>query len=147
MMRTEMAITGSRWEGAPLSLIIADGDDDFRRLVRGCLGPAVRVVGDARDGEEAVSLARWLHPDVVLMDMAMPGVTGPEAARRIKADHADTTVVLLISVEQEQQLDVELSSAAVAALRVGADALIRKRHVRSDVMALRGRSRPRRGRR
>jgi CheY-like chemotaxis protein len=146
-MRTEMAIPGRGWDSAPLSLIIADGDDDFRRLVRRCLRSAVRVVGDARDGEEAVSLARWLHPDVVLMDMALPGVTGPEAARRIKADHADTTVVLLVSAEQERQLDVEVSSVAVAALRVGADALIRKRNVESEVLALRGRTRPRRARR
>jgi CheY-like chemotaxis protein len=74
-------------------------------------------------------------------------VTGPEAARRIKADHADTTVVLLVSAEQERQLDVEVSSVAVAALRVGADALIRKRNVESEVLALRGRTRPRRARR
>jgi CheY-like chemotaxis protein len=144
-MRTDMAITGRRWDYAPLSLLIADGDDDFRRLVRRHLGPAVRVVGEARDGEEAVSLARWLHPDVVLMDMAMPGVAGPEAARRIKADHADTKVVLLISVEQEGQLDVGQGSAAVAALRVGADALIRKRNVRSDALATLARTRSRRG--
>jgi CheY-like chemotaxis protein len=132
--------------GARLSVLIADGDEDFRRLVRQHLGRAVRVVGETCDGEEAVWLAKWLHPDVVLMALAMPNVPGPEAARRIKADRAETKVVLLTSSEQERQLDPTQSPAA-AALRFGVDALIPKRNVRPGAAGQAGRRRFRRGRR
>jgi len=135
-----------RHYGARLSVLIADGDDDFRRLVRQHLGRAVRVVAETCDGEEAVWLAKWLHPDVVMMALAMPRVAGPEAARRIKADRVETKVVLLTSSEQERQLDPTQSPAA-AALRLGVDALISKRNVRPGAVGQAGRRRLRRGRR
>jgi CheY-like chemotaxis protein len=128
-----------------LTVLIADDDDDFRRLLRQHLGRAVRVVAETRDGEEAVWLAKWLHPDVVLIALAMPRVAGPEAARRIKAERAETKVVLLTSVEQERQLDPRHSPAA-AALRLGVDALIPKRNVRPITAGWSGR-RLRRGQR
>lgn len=56
---------------------------------------------DVGDGDEAVRLAKRLHPDVVLMDIAMPLIGGPEAARRIKADRAETKVVLLTSGDEK----------------------------------------------
>ena len=91
-------------EDAPLSLLIADGDALFRELVRRNLGDRVVVVGDAGDGEEVVRMAKRLHPDVVLMNSAMATIDGPEAARRIKADRAETKVVLLTSGHDERQL-------------------------------------------
>jgi CheY-like chemotaxis protein len=91
------------WPGGPrLSVLIAHADRDVRRLIKGHLGRAVRVVADACDGEEAVWLARALRPDVVLLDMVLPLVAGPEAARRIKADRAETKVVLLTSDGDER---------------------------------------------
>jgi CheY-like chemotaxis protein len=131
--------------GPQLTVLIADDDDDFRLLLRQQLGRAVRVVAETRDGEEAVWLAKWLHPDVVLMALTMPRVAGPEAARRIKAERAATKVVLLTSVDQERQLDPRDGPAA-AALRLGVDALISKRNVRPGAAPYAGR-RPRRARR
>ena len=87
-----------------LSLLIADGDVDFRDLVRRSLGHRVVVVGDAGDGEEVVLMARLLHPDVVLMNSMLDRIDGPEAARRIKADRAETKVVLLTSGREERPL-------------------------------------------
>ena len=82
-------------EGQRFTLLIADRDDSFRNLLKRHLGKAVLVVAEANDCDDAVALARQLRPDVVLLDVAMPPLGGPDTARRIKADHAATKVVLL----------------------------------------------------
>ena len=55
----------------------------------------IQVIGRAADGPEAVDLAGSLHPDVVLMDLSMPGVDGFEATERILADDGHTNVLVL----------------------------------------------------
>ena len=114
-------------EGTPFSLLIADGDALFRELVRRNLGHGVVVVGDAGDGQEVVLMARRLHPDVVLMNIAMPLIDGPEAARRIKADRAETKVVLLTSGREPREF-------------LHADALLPKEEVRVGMLSETGRS-------
>ena len=109
-------------EDAPFSVLIADGDVDFRELVRRNLRHGVVVVGDAGDGQEVVLMARRLHPDIVLMNIAMPLIDGPEAARRIKADRAETKVVLLTSGHEERALP-------------HADALLPKEEVRVGMLS------------
>jgi len=84
-------------KGGQFSVLIADADGAFRHLVRRYLGPGVVVVGEAGDGDEAIRLAQRLHPDVVLMDVAIPVTGGAEAARLIKADWSETKIVLLTS--------------------------------------------------
>lgn len=59
------------------------------------LGIAIDVVGEAKDGLEAVQEARRLCPDVVLMDLEMPGLDGFEATRRIKADRPAVRLIIL----------------------------------------------------
>ena len=109
-------------EGAQLSLLIADRDAVFRELVRRSLGRGVVVVGDAGDGNEVVLMARRLRPDVVLMHVAMPTIDGPEAARLIKADRAETKVVLLTSGPEPRAL-------------LHADALLSREKVRAGMLA------------
>ncbi len=128
------------------SLLIADADAGFRRLVREHLGGVVAVVADVGDGDEAVRLASRLHPDVVLMDMAMPLIGGPEAARRIKADRAETKVVLLTSGDEKADPG-GARNAGDPGPRLHADALLPKKNMRAGILSHLGRLERRRVRR
>jgi two-component system nitrate/nitrite response regulator NarL len=79
-----------------LSVVIADDHRLFRDGLRGTLQEAgMRVVGEAGDGAEAVALTRKLAPDVVVLDLNMPGVTGLEALRQIERTSPGTQAVVL----------------------------------------------------
>jgi len=80
--------------------------------------PDFEVVGEARDGLEAVEQAQALRPDVVLMDIRMPGCDGLEATRRIKAQMPDVRVVMLTVSDDDQDL--------ATAVRYGADGYLLK---------------------
>src|SRR5215207_8902894 len=68
-----------------IRVLIADDHPLFRDGMRGLLGslPDMEVVGEASSGEQAMELARELQPDVILMDIKMPGINGIEATREI----------------------------------------------------------------
>lgn len=69
----------------PIRVMLVDDQELFRSAIRVIVNAQddLEVVGEASDGEEAVALAAQLDPDVVLMDIRMPGVDGVEATRRI----------------------------------------------------------------
>ena len=90
----------------------------FRALLDAQEG--VEVVGEAADGEEAVRLTRALRPDVVLMDIRMPGLDGLEATRQIAADE------LLASVRIVILTTFDLDEYVFEALRVGASGFLVK---------------------
>ncbi len=82
------------------SVLIVDDQSVFRLAARALLAgePAYDVVGEASDGEDAVEQARVKGPDLVLMDVRLPGIDGMEATRRIVAQRPGTTVILLSTV-------------------------------------------------
>lgn len=69
------------------------------------LGDACKVVGEASDGRQAIKLAAELHPDVIVMDIAMPGLNGFEATRRILLEAPDAKVLVLSAHSDDEYVE------------------------------------------
>ena len=78
--------------------------------------PGLEVVGEAEDGEEAVALVSRIHPDVVLMDIAMPKMNGIEATRLIKKQSPATSVLILTAYDDDQYIYALLDAGAAGYL-------------------------------
>jgi len=90
---------------AALSVLLVDDQPLFRSGLRNLLtARGLQVVGEASDGDQAIQLAESLHPNLILMDCRMPGISGVEATRRIKASLPDTRVVMLTVEEDKDTL-------------------------------------------
>jgi DNA-binding NarL/FixJ family response regulator len=76
----------------------------------------LETVGEAADGDQAVSMAGQLTPDVILMDLSMPGVDGVEATRRVVDDHPEIRVVVLTSFSDKKRVSEALAAGAVGYL-------------------------------
>lgn len=98
----------------PIRVLIADDHSVVRQGLRMFLGTdrELEIIGEARDGAEAVVLAHQLRPDVVLMDLLMPVLDGIKAIAAIRRELPDTEVIALTSVLED--------SAVVDAVRAGA---------------------------
>lgn len=81
----------------------------------------VRVVGEAQDGEEALRLVRATHPDVLILDLSMPGKDGLEAIREIRAQGVHTRVLVLTMHNEEHYALRTLRAGAHGFLYKGAD--------------------------
>lgn len=81
----------------PVPVLVVDDHVAFRSAARSALDAGHRfvVVGEAESGEEAVALAMKLHPELVVMDVLLPGIDGLEATRRILTNDPGTVVVLV----------------------------------------------------
>jgi len=115
-------------EGRKIRVLVVDDNGLFRDGLVGLLGRLddIEVVGAAGSGEEAIRRAPVLRPDVVLMDIAMPGMGGVEATRQILEAHPNVAVCMLTVSEQERDL--------FAAVRAGARGYLAK-SVELDVLA------------
>ena len=106
-----------------LRVLIADDHTIVRAGVRLLLEAEtdMEVVGEALNGEEAVALAESLRPDVILMDIAMPGVGGLEATRQIKARMPEVAVVVLTMHRSDEYFFEMLKAGASGYVLKGAE--------------------------
>jgi len=111
-----------------LRILIADDHPVFRHGVRALLEstPEVEVVGEVTTGEEAITLAESLKPDVVLMDIQMPGINGIDATRRI-VQTSPYIRVLVVTMFQDD-------GSVFAAMRAGARGYILKDATKDEIL-------------
>ncbi|MDA8202219.1 MAG: response regulator transcription factor [Chloroflexi bacterium] len=96
-----------------MRVLLADDHTLFRDGVASLISAwGHEVVGQASNGEEAVSLADKLRPDLVLMDVRMPGLSGLAATQRIRTDHPEVAIVMLTVSEDEDDLFTAIKAGA-----------------------------------
>ncbi|MCH8622730.1 response regulator transcription factor [Undibacterium sp. TS12] len=98
----------------PIRILLVDDHTLFRSGIRLLLqrNPDFEIVGEAADGLEGVKRAKQLRPDVVLMDLNMPGLSGLEAMQLIVEDLPDTAVLMLTVSEEAEDLTTALKRGA-----------------------------------
>jgi two-component system NarL family response regulator len=100
--------------GVPVRVLIVDDHDLFRTGLASLLAdePGISVVAQASGGRLGVRLARELSPDVILMDVRMPDVSGPEATRQILADDPQARVLILTIASEDHEIAAALQAGA-----------------------------------
>ncbi|NUT57653.1 MAG: response regulator transcription factor [Agromyces sp.] len=115
--------------GDPIRIVVADDHPIVRAGIVGLLetAPGIEVVGEAADGAEAVALAASEHPDLVLMDLRMPGVDGASATASIVAAGGGTRVLVLTTYETDDHI--------LAAIEAGASGYLLKAAPQAEILA------------
>ena len=118
----------TRASGQRIRILIVDDHAILREALRQLLDgkPEVEVIGDASNGREAMATVEKLQPDVVLMDMVMPGLNGLEATRQIRKRFPKTRVLILTGYMEDEQI--------LAALRAGASGYVVKRSDTAELL-------------
>ncbi len=113
----------------PVDVLLIDDHSTVRRGLAQLLDAQedMRVVGEAQGGREGIELVREQRPEVVLMDVSMPGMSGVEATRKIKAEMPEIRVIGLSMHD--------LDGTRESMLRAGADAYLTKDSDPEDLMA------------
>jgi len=113
--------------------LVVDDNADFRQRVKEFLAsePEIEVVGEAADGQEAILKARELQPDLVLMDVRMPGINGISATRQLKEEMPEVKVIMLSLFDIDEYRKAALDSGA-------SGYVVKKNLVQELIPAIRG---------
>jgi NarL family two-component system response regulator LiaR len=98
-----------------IRILLVDDHAIVRKGIRAVLRtlPGIEVVGEAANGREAISQARELEPDVILMDLVMPEVDGIEAIRQIKAEESESRILVLTTFAGEDKIFPAIKAGAL----------------------------------
>jgi len=107
-------------------ILVVDDDPQIRRIMRVTLTSAGYEIEDAKSGEEALIKVRDFHPDLVLLDINMPGMSGLDACRAIRADSSVAVIMLTV---------VDTEAIKVEALDAGADDFVTKPFSTPELLA------------
>ncbi|MBN8209351.1 response regulator transcription factor [Bacillus sp. NTK071] len=101
-----------------VNLMIVDDHDMVRKGLKAYLltEPDFRIVGEASNGREAVSIAKEMKPDVILMDLIMPEMTGIEATREIMAHYPSIKIIIITSFYDDEQVFPAIEAGAFSYL-------------------------------
>ena len=101
-----------------IRVLIVDDHTIVRKGIRALLAEiaGIEVVGEAGNGQEAVAQAETLHPDVILMDLAMPKMDGIEATRQIKASQPDSRILVMTSFAADDKVFPAIKAGALGYL-------------------------------
>ena len=88
----------------PVKTVIADDHNLFRKGISSMFedNPSVSIIGEASNGQELLTLLKDIHPDLILMDLKMPGMDGIEATEHIKAKYPEIKIIVLSMYEDER---------------------------------------------
>jgi len=109
-------------------ILVVDDDRSFLNLVEKILSVEmdIEVIGEARDGEEAISKAKELKPDIVLMDVRMPNMNGLTATRKLKQIMPEVRTIILTIYDIDEYRE--------AAINNGASGFVLKKIMRSELV-------------
>jgi len=127
MIRREMIVSGDDSSTKPITILVVDDHPLLRDGVAFALSGErdMRIIGDAVDGRSAIEAFRKHRPDVTLMDLQMPGMSGIEALRIIRSEFPDARILVLTTYRG----DVQVASA----LRHGASGFLLKASLRKEL--------------
>jgi DNA-binding NarL/FixJ family response regulator len=107
-------------------VLLVDDSEIMLACATAALTPGCKVVGAVKDGRQALEAARTLHPDVIVLDISMPGMTGLEVASRLRTD-GSTAAVVFLTVHDDEDFVLAASQAGgigyVVKLRLASDLL------------------------
>ena len=123
------------WQNIRKSILVVDDDDGFQRTVKRILLPSGYSVLTATTGERGLQIAKTQKPDLIILDVILPGIKGRELCRLLKEDPEikDIPVIFLTAKDSPDDIDAEMAAGAVSHLTKPVDAKILLEEIKNNL--------------